>query len=72
MTEFKMVRDDYIVAQALYEFIRMQQARPKNKREYSNERDAIRILKSRFPTWSKAFVVLDIYMDAVPVKLEEE
>ena len=41
-------RDSYIIAQALYEFIRLEQSKPIAERRGSDERDAKAILHTRF------------------------
>jgi hypothetical protein len=41
-------RDCYIIAQALYEFIRLEQSKPIAERRESDERDAKTILHARF------------------------
>jgi hypothetical protein len=41
-------RDSYIIAQALYEFIRLEQSKPIAERRGSDERDAKAILHARF------------------------
>ena len=41
-------RDSYIIAQALYEFIRLEQSKPIAERRRSDERDAKAILHVRF------------------------
>jgi hypothetical protein len=41
-------RESYIVAQALYEFIRLEQSKPRNVRRWSDEDDAKAILHARF------------------------
>ena len=41
-------RDCYIIAQALYEFIRLEQSKPIAERRVSDERDAKAILHARF------------------------
>ena len=41
-------RDSYIIAQALYEFIRLEQSKPIAERRGSDERDAKAILHVRF------------------------
>ena len=41
-------RDSYIIAQALYEFIRLEQSKPLAERCGSDERDAKAILHARF------------------------
>ncbi len=41
-------RETYIIAQALYEFVRLEQSKPKNLRRLSDEQHAIAILHARF------------------------
>ena len=41
-------RDGYIIAQALYEFIRLEQSKPIAERRGSDEQDAKAILYARF------------------------
>jgi len=41
-------RESYIIAKALYEFIRLEQWKPINERRLSDERDAKAILHARF------------------------
>ena len=41
-------RDGYIIAQALYEFIRLEQSKPTAERRGSDEQDAKAILHARF------------------------
>jgi hypothetical protein len=41
-------RDGYIIAQALYEFIRLEQSKPIAERRGSDEQDAKAILHERF------------------------
>ena len=41
-------RESYIVAQALYEFIRLEQSKTRDLRRWSDEDDAIAILRARF------------------------
>ena len=41
-------RESYIVAQALYEFIRLEQSKPRDLRRSSDEHDAKAILHARF------------------------
>jgi hypothetical protein len=41
-------RESYILAQALYEFIRFEQSKPGDLRRLSDEDDAIAILHARF------------------------
>ena len=50
MTDAKNVteRESYIIAQALYEFIRLEQSKPRALRRWSDEQHAIAILHARF------------------------
>jgi len=50
MTEATVLteRESYIVAQALYEFIRLEQSKTRDLRRWSDEDDAIAILHARF------------------------
>ena len=50
MTDVKNMteRESYIIAQALYEFIRLEQSKPINERRLSDARDAKAILHARF------------------------
>lgn len=41
-------RDAYIIAQALYEFIRAEQSKPGDLRRWADEQQAIAILHARF------------------------
>jgi hypothetical protein len=41
-------RESYIIAQALYEFIRLEQSKPIDERRLSDEQDAKAILHARF------------------------
>jgi hypothetical protein len=41
-------RDSYVIAQALYEFIRLEQSKPIAERRGSDERDAKAIVHARF------------------------
>ena len=41
-------REAYIIAQALYEFIRLEQSKPRDLRRWSDEQHAIAILHARF------------------------
>ena len=41
-------RDDYIIAQALYEFLRLEQSKPLAERRGSDEQDAKAILHARY------------------------
>jgi hypothetical protein len=50
MTDAKEMtgRESYIIAQALYEFIRFEQSKPIEKRRSADEQDAKAILHARF------------------------
>ena len=50
MTDPKNVteRESYIIAQALYEFIRLEQSKPREMRRWSDEDEAKAILHARF------------------------
>ncbi|MGC1712179.1 MAG: hypothetical protein WA717_11390, partial [Methyloceanibacter sp.] len=50
MTDVKNMteRESYIIAQALYQFIRLEQSQPINERRLSDARDAKAILHARF------------------------
>ena len=50
MTDPKNVteRESYIIAQALYEFIRLEQSKPRDLRRLSDEHDAKAVLHARF------------------------
>jgi hypothetical protein len=41
-------RDDYIIARALYEFVRLEQSKPLAERRKSDEQDAKAIFHARF------------------------
>mgnify|MGYP000470418751 CR=1 FL=1 len=41
-------RESYIIAQALYEFIRLEQSKPRDLRRWSDEQHAVAILHARF------------------------
>ena len=41
-------RESYIIARALYEFVRLEQSKPTDDRRASDEQDAIAILHARF------------------------
>ena len=41
-------REAYVIAQALYEFIRLEQSKPRDLRRWSDEQHAIAILHARF------------------------
>ena len=41
-------RESYVITQALYEFIRLEQSKPKDLRRLSDEHDAKAILHARF------------------------
>jgi hypothetical protein len=50
MTDIKDItdRESYIIAQALYEFIRLEQLKPTDERRRTDEQDAKAILHERF------------------------
>ena len=50
MTDAKNVteRESYIIAQALYEFIRLEQSKPLDKRRQSDVQDAKTLMHARF------------------------
>ena len=52
-------RDSYIIAQALYEFIRLEQSKPIAERRGSDEQDAKSILHARFDNELEALVQAD-------------
>ena len=52
-------RDGYIIAQALYEFIRLEQSKPLAERRGSDEQDAKAILHARFDNELEALVQAD-------------
>jgi hypothetical protein len=52
-------RDGYIIAQALYEFIRLEQSKPIAERRGSDEQDAKAILHARFDNELETLVQAD-------------
>jgi hypothetical protein len=64
-------RDGYIVGQALYWFIRTQQALPENQFEWSTE-DAKLILLTLFPGAAKSFELGDHHAGRQPARLDLE
>jgi hypothetical protein len=52
-------RDGYIIAQALSEFIRLEQSKPLAERRESDEQDAKAILHARFDNELEALVQAD-------------
>ena len=52
-------RDGYIIAQALYEFIRLEQSKPLAERRGSDEQDAKAILHARCDNELEALVQAD-------------
>jgi hypothetical protein len=52
-------RDRYIIAQALYEFIRLEQSKPIAERRGSDEQDARAILHARFDSELQTLVRSD-------------
>lgn len=65
MTDPKDVteRESYIIAQALYEFIRLEQSRPREMRRWSDEDEAIAILHARFDNELAMLVNVTLYYD---------
>jgi len=41
-------RESYVLAQALYEFVRLEQSKPRDLRRLADEEEAIAILHARF------------------------
>jgi hypothetical protein len=73
MTDSITGRDGYIVAQALYEFIKVQEFKTlKEGREWSNEQDAKAILLGRFGDLYKVFVEQDQRRGVTPADLVDE
>lgn len=72
---FSLDEQSTIIATALYEFIRQQQAlgEPgKSKRQWSNEQDAKAILFGRFPQKTKALIAEDRARGIEPPDLIDE
>ena len=66
-------RDAFIIAQALYWFVRSQQALPQEQFEWSNCEDAKLILLTAFPSVvSSTFAEADKFWSREPAKLELE
>jgi hypothetical protein len=67
MTDPKNVteRGSYIIAQALYEFVRCEQSKPIDKRRMSDEQDARAILHARFDN-ELAILVLNRWLIGLP------
>ena len=65
-------RDGYIVGQALYWFVRSQQALPEEQFEWSNAEDAKLILLTLFPGIAKHFAQEDQRAGRAPANLELE
>ena len=61
-------RDGFIIRQALYEFIRTQQALPDFEVQWSNVRDAQRILLA-FPSAGEPFATTDAAVGRKPANL---
>jgi hypothetical protein len=53
-------RESYIIAQALYEFIRLEQSKPRDLRRWSDEQHAIAILHARFDNELATLVQSDV------------
>jgi hypothetical protein len=65
-------RDGYIVAQALYWFVREQQRLPKKEFEWSNAEDAKLIFLTLFPDWAGHFAQEDVHLGRTPTDLNLE
>jgi hypothetical protein len=65
-------RDGYIVAQALYWFIREQQKLPEEQFEWSNTEDAKLILLTLWPGLVRVFTSADQFWDRTPARLQLE
>jgi hypothetical protein len=65
-------RDSYIVAQALYWFIRAQQSLPEEQFEWSNTEDAKLILRTLWPNIVQVFVDSDQFWERTPPRLKLE
>jgi hypothetical protein len=65
-------RDGYIIAQALYWFIRAQQKLPEEQFEWSNTEDAKLILLTLWPSLVQVFTSSDEFWCRMPPKLELE
>jgi hypothetical protein len=65
-------RDSYIIAQALYWFVREQQKLPDEQFEWSNTEDAKLLLLTRFPGAEQFFVEADQSAGRKPANLELE
>jgi hypothetical protein len=65
-------RDGYIIAQALYWFIREQQKLPEEQFEWSNTEDAKLILLTLFPGSAQGFAGMDKFWNRKPPDLELE
>ena len=58
--------ESYIIARALYEFIRLEQSKPKDLRRWSDEQYAIAILHARFDDELATLVQSDIAAGSRP------
>lgn len=65
-------RDDFIIAGALYEYIRHQQSLPKERQQWSNEQDAKAILMGRYGDAWKKLVENDKLKGITPPDLTDE
>jgi hypothetical protein len=74
MTDPKDVteRESYIIAQALYEFIRLEQSRPREMRRWSDEDEAIAILHARFDNELAMLVKFDEAAGCKPPNFERK
>jgi hypothetical protein len=59
-------RESYIIAQALYEFIRLEQSKPRDLRRCSDEQHAIAILHARFDNELAILVQSDVAAGCQP------
>jgi hypothetical protein len=59
-------RESYIIAQALYEFIRLEQSKPRDLRRWLDEQHAIAILHARFDNERATLVQSDIAAGSRP------
>ncbi len=59
-------RESYIIAQALYEFIRLEQSKPRDLRRWSDEQHAIAILHARFDNELATLVQSDVAAGCQP------
>lgn len=65
-------RECYIIARALYEFIRLEQSKPTDNRRFSDEQDAIAILHGRFDNVLAILAQSDEAADLEPPDFERK